>query len=64
MANDSQGGSSMSHVNRATEIVAETEWPHENAIAEEHEAQPVVHEQVQHEVECGDEEFGGDMNAD
>ena len=44
MANDSQGGRSMSHVNRATEIVAETEWPHENAIAEEHEAQPVVHE--------------------
>ena len=24
----------------------------------------MVHEQVQHEVECGDEEFGGDMNAD
>ena len=64
MANDSQGGSSMSHVICASEVVAEIEWPHENAIAEEHEAQPVVHEQVQHEVEDGVEEFGGEMNAD
>ena len=64
MANETQGESSMGHAIPTTEVVAETEWPHENAIAEEHEAQPVVHEQVQHEVEDGVEEFGGEMNAD
>ena len=64
MANNSEGGSSMSHVVCASEVVAEIEWPHENAIAEEHKVQPVVHEQVQHEVEDGVEEFGGEMNAD
>ena len=64
MANNSEGGGSMSHVVCASEEVAEIEWPHENAIAEEHEAQPVVHEQVQHEVEGGDEELGLEMNAD
>ena len=64
MANETQGESRTGHAVPATEVVAETKGPHENAIVEEHEAQPVVHEQVQHEVECGDEEFGGDMNAD
>ena len=54
----------MSHAIPTTEVVVEADWPHVNAIAEEHEAQPAVHEQVQHEVEGADEEFGGDMNAD
>jgi hypothetical protein len=63
MANETQGESSMGHAVPATEVVAEIDWPHENAIAEEHEAHSVVHEQVQHEVEGGDEKFGGDMNA-
>ena len=42
LANVSQGESSMSHVVPATEVVAETDWPHENATAEEQEAQPAV----------------------
>ena len=64
MANDTQGESSISHAVPATEVVAETDWPHENAFAEEQVAQPVAHEQVQHEVEGGDEELGLEMNAD
>ena len=58
LAMETQGESSMSP---AIEVVFETNWPHENAIEE---AQPMVHEQVEHEVEGANEEFGSDMNAD
>jgi len=60
LANISQGESSMRNVVPATEVVAETDWPHENATAEEQEAQPAVQHQVEYEVEG----IGGDMNAD
>jgi len=62
--NDSQGESSMSNIIRAVEVATETEWPDKNAIAKEHEAQPIVYLQVQHDVECGDQDLGGEMNAD
>ena len=42
LANVTPGESSMSHVIAAIEEVAETDWPHENATAEEVEVQPVV----------------------
>ena len=35
LANVTAGESSMSHAIAATEEVAETDWPHENATAEE-----------------------------
>jgi hypothetical protein len=35
MANNTQGESSIGHTVPAIEVVAETDWPHENAIAEE-----------------------------
>ena len=60
LANVTQGESSMSHAVAATEVVAETDWPHENVTAEEHVAQPAVEQQAEYEVEG----IGGDMNAD
>ena len=46
----------MSHTIAATEEVAETDWPHENATAEEH----VVQQQVEYEIEG----IGGNITAD
>ena len=60
LANVTQGESSTSHVVQVAEVVAETDWPHENAAAEEQQAQPVVEEQAEFEVEG----IGGNMNAD
>jgi len=60
LANITPGESSMSHVIAATEEVAETDWPQENATAEEVEVQPVVEQQVEYEIEG----IGGDMTAD
>ena len=60
LANLTAGESSMSHVGAAPEKVAETDWPHENATAEEVEVQPVVQQQVEYEIEG----IGGDITAD
>ena len=49
----------MSH-KAAIEVVAETDWPHENATAEELEVQPVVQQLVEYEIEG----IGGDITAD
>ena len=56
LANITPGESSMSHIVATTEEVAETDWPHENATAEE----PVVQQQVEYEIEGID----GDITAD
>jgi len=50
----------MSHAGAAPEEVAETNWPHENATAEEVEVQPVVEQQDEYEIEG----IGGDITAD
>ena len=60
LANITPRESSMSHAVAATEEVAETDWPHENATAEEVEVQPVVQQQVEYEIEG----IGGDITAD
>jgi len=60
LANLTAGESSMSHAGAALEEVTETDWPHENATAEEVEVQPVVEQQDEYEIEG----IGGDMTAD
>jgi len=60
LSNITQGETSMTHAVPAVEVVAKTDWPHENAVAEEQQAQPVVEQQAEFEVEG----IGSDMNAD
>jgi len=62
LANETQGESS--HAVAATEMVAETECPSENLVAEDQQSQHEVHQQAKHETEGGDWEFGGHMIAD
>ena len=44
LANETQGESG--HAIPATELVAKTEWPPENSIAEDQQSQPEVHQQA------------------
>ena len=60
LANVTLGESSMSHTVAAIEVVAEIDWPHENATVEELEVQPVVQQQAEYEIEG----IGGDITAD
>jgi len=59
LSNITQGKTSMTNAVPTAEVVAD-DWPHENAVAEEQQAQPVVEQQAEFEVEG----IGGDMNAD
>ena len=60
LANITLGESSMSHGVAATKEVVETDWPHENATAEEVEVQPVVQQHDEYEIEG----IGSDITAD
>ena len=62
LANETQGESS--HAVAATEMVAETEWPFENSVAEDQQSQPEVNQQAKHQTKAGNWEFGAHMIAD
>ncbi|RLN12699.1 hypothetical protein C2845_PM09G12850 [Panicum miliaceum] len=67
LGNSCQGGTSTRHAVHETEEVDEAESAHENLDVEQEvaeEAQPMVHEQPQQEVDDNEEEIGLQMNAD
>ena len=62
LANETQGESS--HVVPAAEVVAETDWPPENSVAEDQQSLPEVDQQAEHDTEGGNWEFRGHMITD